>query len=116
MQKIDCGFLIVPLSLHADPNVEVVYISPVTLDQEIVDYCGSLLATGPSGSQSAMERVSVVTPDISLPPHPLPLSSLLTLNPRYENQLLTLCEAICYIVWSTLITNLLVYIMVNSKV
>ncbi|CAI8053072.1 IQ domain-containing protein H [Geodia barretti] len=65
-----------------DPNVEVVYISPVSLDQEILDYYGSLLATGPSGSQSAMERVHIVTPDVSLPPHPLPLSSLLTLNPR----------------------------------
>ena len=98
VQRIDSGFsivVVIPLSLHADPNVEVVYISPVSLDQEILDYYGSLLATGPSGSQSAMERVHIVTPDVSLPPHPLPLSSLLTLNPRSDNQPLRLCEAFC---------------------
>jgi hypothetical protein len=65
-----------------DPNVEVVYLSPVPLDREIVDYYSSLLAMGPAGSGTSMDRVHIVSPDLSLPPHPLPLSSLLSLSPR----------------------------------
>ena len=66
--------------LPSDPDVEVVYISPVPLSQEVLDHYSELMALSPS--QSARERVHIVTPDLSLPPHPLALSTLLTHNPR----------------------------------
>jgi hypothetical protein len=67
-----------------DPNVEVVYISPVEVDSEVLDYYTRLLAMGPAGSETAMDRVHIITPDHlhSFPSHTLPLSTLLTLSPR----------------------------------
>ena len=93
------------LSPHADPNVEVVYVSPVSLDQEILDYYHSLLSTALSGG-SAVERVHIISPDISLPPHPLPLSTVLTLNPRSapvrcyvrHGQYINVCQCTIFII------------------
>lgn len=45
-----------------DPNVEVIYISPITIKRELEDYYQSLLAMGPGG-EDAMKRVHIITPE-----------------------------------------------------
>lgn len=62
----------------------MVYISPVAVESEILEYYTRLLNIGPSSNDRPLERVHIVTPDLSLSPHPLPLSTLLTINPRFN--------------------------------
>ena len=73
-----------PLSLPLclDPNVEVLYISPVPVEDEIQEYYGSLLAMG-QGGEGAMERVHFVTPERAgaFSRHRMALSSVLLYSP-----------------------------------
>ena len=66
----------------ADPNVEVVYISPRPLGKEMMDYHYRLLSMGPAGD-SAKERVHFVSPDKldSFKSHNMALSSLVLYSP-----------------------------------
>ena len=42
--------------------MEVLYISPVPVEGEVLEYYQSLLALGPAG-ETAMERVHIITPE-----------------------------------------------------
>ena len=67
--------------------MEVVYVSAVEVGSEVREYYSRLLAMGPGGSETAMDRVHLLTPEHlhTFPSHSLPLSSLLALSPRLEH-------------------------------
>ena len=71
------------IGLSPDPNVEVLYISPVPVGDEVKDYYAKLLAMGPAG-ESAMERIHIITPDRvkTFARHNMALSSVLMYSPR----------------------------------
>lgn len=63
--------------------MEVLYISPVSVEDEVQEYYGSLLAMG-QGGEGAMERVHFVTPERAeaFSRHRMALSSVLLYSPR----------------------------------
>ena len=66
-----------------DPNVEVIYISPVTIDTEVLDYYHKMLAMGPAGDEGK-ERVHIITPEAvrHFPGRNMALSTLLLYSPK----------------------------------
>lgn len=68
---------------HTDPNVEVLYISPIPVDDEVQEYYQKLLAMG-VGGERAMERVHFITPERTktFARHKMALSSILMYSPR----------------------------------
>ena len=59
--------------------MEVIYISPHSIDVEILDYYTSLLSLS---DDDVIDRIHYITPDHIFHPHSFSLSTLLTLNPR----------------------------------
>lgn len=68
-----------------DPNVEVLYISPIPVTDEVREYYTRVLSLGPDG-EAAMERVHFITPEKSdcklFTRHNMALSSVLMYSPR----------------------------------
>ena len=66
-----------------DPNVDVIYISSIPVDQEVLDYYHQLLSMGPAG-QGTKDRVHIITPENidSFGHHHLSLATLLLYSPR----------------------------------
>lgn len=65
-----------------DPNVDVVYVSPTPLGEEVIEYYHKLLAMGPAG-ESSKHRVHFVSPERlkSFKMHNMSLSSLVLYSP-----------------------------------
>lgn len=65
-----------------DPNVEVIYLTPTPLGEEITDYYHQLLAMGPAGNHSK-DRVHFVSPENSeyFNSHNMALSTLFLYSP-----------------------------------
>ena len=63
--------------------MEVLYVSPAPVEDEVQEYYGSLLAMG-QGGEGAMERVHFVTPEQAgtFSRHRMALSSVLLYSPR----------------------------------
>ena len=62
-------------------SVQIIYVSPFPLDDEILDYTKKLLSI--SGCPSASSRFTVLVPEmLSAYPSHFPLSSLLRYSPR----------------------------------
>lgn len=61
-----------------DPDIEVIYVSPIPIKRELDDYYRSLLGMGPGGDV-AMERVHMVTPEhcSTFTKHQMALASVL---------------------------------------
>ena len=67
-----------------DPNVEVIYISPVMVTEEIAHYYKRLLAMGAGGDERVWERVHLITPQHmhSFKYRNLSLAALVKYSPR----------------------------------
>ena len=67
-----------------DPLVEVVYISPVEVEEDVQHYYRQLLAMSGDGGKEAWERVHIVTPEHvhSFKQRNMSLSSLLKYSHR----------------------------------
>ena len=90
-----------------DPNVEVIYVCPIEVEEELRDYYQQLLddrvrkSAGGQSHGAAWDRVHFVTPEhlISFGHHKLSLSSLLKYSPRAIRQIRSLVgERDAYIV------------------
>lgn len=70
------------MMFYADPNVEVIYVSPRPMGEEMTEYHYKLLAMGPAGD-SAKTRVHFVSPEKldSFKAHNMALSSLILYSP-----------------------------------
>lgn len=82
-----CDIVIIePLTCNnasLDPNVEVIFISPTPLGEEIRTYYHTLLEMGPAGT-SSKERLHFIYPEHfeSFQHHNLALSTLVLYSPR----------------------------------
>ena len=67
-----------------DPMVEVIYISPIVVTEEIEHYYKRLLAMGTGDDERAWERVHIITPQhiYSFKHRNLSLAALLKYSPR----------------------------------
>lgn len=65
-----------------DPNVDVVYVSPTPLGEEVIEYYHKLLTMGPAG-ESSKHHVHFVSPEKlnSFKMHNMALSSLVLYSP-----------------------------------
>lgn len=65
-----------------DPNVEIIYISPIPVDEAIVDFYIQLLSI--EGQQNIRERVHIITPENYnvFGHHNLPLATYMLYSPR----------------------------------
>lgn len=74
--------LITDHTVHLDPNVEVIYVSPRPIGGEMAEYYRKLLAMGPAGD-SAKTRVHFVSPEKleSFKSHNMALSTLVLYSP-----------------------------------
>ena len=68
--------------MYLDPNVEVIYVSPRPIGEEMAEYHCKLLAMGPAGD-TAKTRVHFVSPEKldSFKSHNMALSSLVLYSP-----------------------------------
>ena len=71
-----------------DPNVEVLYVSPLPVDEEMQDYYHRLLAMGPGGEE-ASQRVHFITPEQigKFPGHRMSLSTILLYSTQTAERL-----------------------------
>lgn len=74
----------------ADPNVEVIYVSPIQLEDEVKEYYRQLLRTakGHQGGQEMWDRIHFIVPECLnyFGQHKLSLSSLLQYSPMALRQ------------------------------
>ena len=66
-----------------DPNVEVIYISPISVDEAVLDYYHQLLSMGPAG-EGTKDRIHIITPENidSFGHHHLSLTTHLLYSPQ----------------------------------
>ena len=74
-----------------NPDVEVIYVSPFPLDDEIIDYFKKILQIG--GVEKPSTKLTVVVPENTdaFPAH-LPLSSVLMYSPYAMHRIRQICK------------------------